>query len=183
MNYGEQQIRRKIKGLASSKSKVLNRIRLFGIVFSAVMVIVLFLTAASCVAGVLRGLVDSTPELSEIEIMPTGYATSIYDADGNVTQTLVGSDANRIYVDIGQIPQGVCNAFIAIEDARFYEHKGIDLKGILRALYSGVRAIEGLYRVQAQLHSSFLRTRFSGEAMKTLSLLNLHVKYKNSALL
>ena len=160
MNYGEQQ--RKIQGLASSKSKVLNRIRLFGIVFSAVMVIVLFLTAASCVAGVLRGLVDSTPELSEIEIMPTGYATSIYDADGNVTQTLVGSDANRIYVDIGQIPQGVCNAFIAIEDARFYEHKGIDLKGILRALYSGVMSKEGLEQGASTITQQLLKNQVFG---------------------
>ena len=43
MNYGEQQIKRKIQGLASSKIKVLNRIRLFGIVFSAVTIIILFL--------------------------------------------------------------------------------------------------------------------------------------------
>ena len=162
MNYGEQQIKRKIQGLASSKIKVLNRIRLFGIVFSAVTIIILFLAAASCVSGVLRGLVDSTPELSEIEIMPTGYVTSIYDADGNVTQTLVGSDANRIYVDIGQIPQGVRNAFIAIEDARFYEHKGIDLKGILRALYSGVMSKEGLEQGASTITQQLLKNQVFG---------------------
>ncbi len=138
MNYGEQQINKKIKKLASSRNKVLNRIHLYSTIFFVILLISAFLVLMSCAIGVLRGLVDSAPILDEIELMPSGYATTIYDTDGNVTQTLVGSDANRIYVNINQIPKCVQNAFVAIEDARFYQHKGIDLKGILRAVYSGV---------------------------------------------
>ena len=129
MNYGEQQIRRKIKILASPKSKIINRVKLYSIVCFIIVLSVLLLVIAFCAAGLLHGLVDSAPVLSEDGLMPSGYATTIYDADGNITQTLVGSDANRIYVDIGQIPEDVQNAFIAIEDARFYEHKGIDYTG------------------------------------------------------
>lgn len=132
MNYGEQQINKKIKKLASSKNKILNRIHLYSIFFLVLLLASAFLILSFCMAGVLRGLIDSVPSLSETELMPTGYATTIYDTDGNVTQTLVGSDANRIYVNIDKIPLCVQHAFVAIEDARFYEHKGIDLKGILR---------------------------------------------------
>ena len=167
MNYGEQQIRRKIKILASPKSRIVNRTRLYSIMCFIVVLLASLLVLAFCAAGVLRGLVDSAPVLSEVELMPSGYATTIYDADGNVTQTLVGSDANRIYVDIGQIPKYVQQAFIAIEDARFYEHKGIDLKGIIRAIYTGVVNREGLEQGASTITQQLLKNQVFGGGNET----------------
>lgn len=46
--------------------------------------------------------------------------------------------SNREEVSFDQLPDDLVNAFIAIEDSRFYEHNGIDLKGILRAAYVGI---------------------------------------------
>ncbi len=167
MNYGEQQIRRKIKILASPRSRIINRARLYSIMCFIVVLLASLLVLAFCAAGVLRGLVDSAPVLSEVELMPSGYATTIYDADGNVTQTLVGSDANRIYVDIGQIPKYVQQAFIAIEDARFYEHKGIDLKGIIRAIYTGVVNREGLEQGASTITQQLLKNQVFGGGNET----------------
>ena len=45
---------------------------------------------------------------------------------------------NRMPVKIAQIPKDLQNAFIAVEDARFYEHSGIDPRGILRALWANI---------------------------------------------
>jgi len=162
MNYGEQQIKNKIKNLASSKGKVINRIRLYSIIFLVVILLASLLVLGFSAAGILRGLVDSAPSLADVELMPSGYATTIYDADGNVTQTLVGSDANMVYVDIGQIPEDVQNAFIAIEDARFYEHKGIDLKGIIRAVYTGVISREGLEQGASTITQQLLKNQVFG---------------------
>ena len=167
MNYGEQQIRRKIKILASPKSRIVNRVKLYSIICFIILLFASLLVLAFCAAGVLRGLVDSAPVLSEVELMPSGYATTIYDADGNVTQTLVGSDANRIYVDIGQIPKDVQHAFIAIEDARFYEHKGIDLKGIIRAVYTGVINREGLEQGASTITQQLLKNQVFGGGNET----------------
>ena len=167
MNYGEQQIRRKIKILASPKSRIVNRVKLYSIICFIILLFASLLVLAFCAAGVLRGLVDSAPVLSEVELMPSGYATTIYDADGNVTQTLVGSDANRIYVDIGQIPKDVQHAFIAIEDARFYEHKGIDLKGIIRAIYTGVVNREGLEQGASTITQQLLKNQVFGGGNET----------------
>lgn len=167
MNYGEQQIRRKIKILASPKSRIINRVKFYSIMCFIVIMLVSTLVLAFCAAGVLRGLVDSAPVLSEEGLMPSGYATTIYDADGNVTQTLVGSDANRIYVDIGQIPEDVQQAFIAIEDARFYEHKGIDLKGIIRAVYTGVISREGLEQGASTITQQLLKNQVFGGGNET----------------
>lgn len=167
MNYGELQVKNKIQELASSRSKIKNRIHLYSIIFLVVFLLVSFLVLCFSAAGLLRGLTGSAPSLSEAELMPSGYATTIYDADGNVTQTLVGSDANRIYVDIGQIPKDVQHAFIAIEDARFYEHKGIDLQGIIRAVYSGVINPGGIEQGASTITQQLLKNQVFGGGNET----------------
>ena len=96
MNYSEQQVKNKIKRLSTSNAKIINRVYMYVYIGIALLLISVLLVAGCCVAGVVSGLIDSAPKLNEIEIMPQGYATKIYDMDGNVIQTLVGSDANRI---------------------------------------------------------------------------------------
>lgn len=162
MNYSEHQINKKIKKLASSRSKILNRIYLYSTLSLVALLMSAFLVLTFCMAGVLRGLIDSAPSLSDTNLMPSGYATTIYDTDGNVIQTLVGSDANRIYVKIDKIPVCVQHAFVAIEDARFYEHKGIDLKGILRALYSGVISRGGIEQGASTITQQLLKNQVFG---------------------
>lgn len=89
-----------------------------------------------------------------LHVQPQGYASQIYDADGNLMQTLVMEGSNREEVSFDQLPDDLVNAFIAIEDSRFYEHNGIDLKGILRAAYVGItngRFSEGASTITQQL--------------------------------
>lgn len=138
MNYSEQEIRKKERKLFSRKKRIFNRIRFYLSALAAVFIAAVFLVVGSAVYGSFSGLLDSTPDINEIDLMPEGYPSKVYDADGNRIQTLVGSDANRIYMTIDNIPSIVQNAFISIEDARFYEHEGIDLQGIVRAVYNGV---------------------------------------------
>ena len=70
--------------------------------------------------GALKGMIDSATSIDEIDVAPTGFSTIIYDSEGNEIQKLVGSQANRIYVTLDKIPDNVINAFIAIEDERFW---------------------------------------------------------------
>jgi len=70
--------------------------------------------------------------------MPLGYATFLYDCNGNQIRKLAAPNANRLPVSIDQIPEDLQHAVVAIEDERFYEHNGIDVRGILRA---GVKAL------------------------------------------
>lgn len=88
--------------------------------------------------GLLKGIIDNSPSIDSINVMPEGYASTLYDAKGNEIKKLVGSDANRIYVEIENIPLIVQNAFIAIEDERFRSHNGIDVRGIFRAFFTGL---------------------------------------------
>lgn len=83
-------------------------------------------------------LISQAPDISEIDATPHGYMTTILDKDENVINHLSVTESNRIYVKLDEIPVNLQNAFIAIEDARFYDHGGIDLIGIVRAGVKGV---------------------------------------------
>ena len=103
-------------------------------------------------AAIMLGIVISflliqiiqAPNLSEVDAAPDGYLSTILDKDENVINTLYVTESNRIYVGLESIPKELQQAFIAIEDSRFYEHHGIDLKGILRAVSNGV--VNGEFR-------------------------------------
>ena len=138
MNYGKKEIDRKIKTLNSSKRKVLNKIKLNLKIIVVIVILTSVLCTAFSVVGIVRGLADSAPKISEESMIPDGYPSTVYDSNGNKIQTLMGSNANRVYKKIEDIPICVQNAFIAIEDARFYKHSGVDLQGIIRALYSSL---------------------------------------------
>lgn len=138
MNYGKKEIDSKIDRINSSNKKVFNKIKLNVKIFAVIIVFTLILCAIFSGVGIVRGLTDSAPDISEENIMPDGYPSIIYDANGKKVQKLMGINANREYKKINDIPECVQNAFVAIEDARFYKHSGVDLQGILRAVFSAL---------------------------------------------
>ncbi|WP_105619388.1 transglycosylase domain-containing protein [Vallitalea okinawensis] len=105
--------------------------RFFRILF--IMILVIFFAGSGAALGLVTGIVKSTPPISANKITPEGFATIIYDDSGNEITRLSGAEANRIWVDIEDIPDKLEYAFIAIEDERFYTHSGIDLRAIMRA--------------------------------------------------
>ncbi len=90
--------------------------------------------------GVLKGLADSAPNIDQIEVKPSGFTTNIYDKDGNLIDTLIGAESNRVYVEISEIPKVLQDCVISIEDERFYEHNGIDVQGIFRAFFVALKS-------------------------------------------
>ena len=101
---------------------------------AAIVVLVASVMAGTfAAAGVFRGILTTAPDISTIDVRPTGYSSSVYDSDGNQMTKLVATNSNRIYQTIDKIPIDMQHAFVAMEDERFYEHNGIDIKGIARA--------------------------------------------------
>ena len=99
-----------------------------------ILVLCLCLLGAAMGFGMFRGILDSAPDIDTIHIGPTAYASKVLDTDGNITATLVTAGSNRERVSYEQLPKDLINAFVAIEDERFWQHNGIDLKSILRAV-------------------------------------------------
>ncbi len=86
---------------------------------------------------------------------PQGISTEIYDSDGNLIQTLVTSGSNRDPVTYDEVPEDLVNAFVAIEDSRFWTHSGVDIRGLFRATYlgilSGFQSTQGASTITQQL--------------------------------
>lgn len=144
MNYGMRGLARRRRNMTSKARKRGNKIILI-IVNLLLLCIIGAAALVLCLGvGAFRGMIDTAPDISNINVTPTGYSTFVYDIEGNQTAKLVSTDANRIPVTMDMVPADLQHAFVAIEDERFYEHKGIDIQGIIRAGYRGVlRLIAG----------------------------------------
>jgi penicillin-binding protein 1A len=75
----------------------------------------------------------------DLSIPESAQSSFIYDKNGTQI-TLLRTPENRVYKRIDEIPDLLKNAVIAIEDERFYQHKGYDLKGLIRSARSNVSA-------------------------------------------
>lgn len=101
----------------------------------AIAFIVFTVVSAGAGLGFLTASIHTMPGLKG-EIRPAA-SSQIFDAKGNLITT-VHSVENRLPVPITKIPKDLQNAFVAAEDARFYQHMGIDPRGILRAVWANV---------------------------------------------
>ena len=138
MNFGRRGIRSRQDYLASKSRKRMKKIILGISHLLLVGVIGLCVVGVSLGIGVFRGVIDSTPNQTVIDVSPKGFSSFVYDAKKNQVAKLVSADSNRIPVSGDMITDDLAHAFVAIEDERFYEHKGIDAPGILRAAVIGV---------------------------------------------
>lgn len=138
MNYGKEGAKKQVRKISAKSPKVLRK---FKVVFYKLLLVAAFALVVGVAFtgfGVYKGIIDSSPAIDAMDVTPTGYLSTVLDTEGDTTATLVASGANRVYVTIDEIPEDLQHAFVAIEDARFYEHNGIDVKGIIRAGMKGI---------------------------------------------
>jgi penicillin-binding protein 1A len=111
---------------------------------------------AAAVAGLALLAGACAPEgakIDEAALAPKVQSTKIFAADGSLITTL-RQEENRDVIPISLIPKYVRDAVVAIEDSRFYTHKGVDAKAILRALYANAssgKVVEGGSTITQQL--------------------------------
>ena len=167
MNYGKKSTAKKRTALISRSSMMGKRARVSFIRVLFVSLIALCIAVTCLGMGSFRGVIDTAPDVDDIDIMPLGYATFLYDDAGNQIRKLAAPDSNRLPVTLDQIPVDLQHAVVAIEDERFYEHNGIDVKGILRA---GMKALttgdfsEGASTITQQLLKNNVFTNWTSES-------------------
>ena len=116
--------------------------------------------------GIIWYLVATAPDIDSITVSPTESATYICDQEGNYLRKLTLATSNRDIVALEEIPLSLQNAIIVIEDQRFYEHGGIDIRGILRAFLSGITSgsfSEGASTITQQLIKNNVFTEWTQE--------------------
>ena len=133
MDYSKISVNRKIRQLKTTTTRLSTKVKVSAYRLFLVFIVFFCIVGVMAAFGTLEGLISSSPDISNINMVPTGYTTKFYYADGTLAQTLVGAGGNREYVTIDEIPKHVQDAFIAIEDERFWDHDGIDVRSIFRA--------------------------------------------------
>jgi penicillin-binding protein 1A len=129
------------------------------------------LTAIGAVIGIgvliyaaiyVAGLQDELPEYTQLAEYEPAVTTRVHAGNG----TLVAEFARerRLFVPVHAIPDNVKNAFLSAEDKGFYEHSGLDYKGMIRANINNIsnimndRALEGGSTITQQVAKNFLLT-------------------------
>ena len=170
MNYGKRGVRERQKALNATSKKWSRKIAFTFIQIFLIALIGIAIIGASAGIGVFKGVIATAPDIGNIDVTPSGFSTFVYDIEGNQTAKLVSTDSNRIPVTIDMVPKNLQNAFVAIEDSRFYEHNGIDIKGIIRAGVVGLRNIaaggtftEGASTITQQLLKNNVFTDWTSE--------------------
>lgn len=165
MKYGRQDIQKLKHTLTAQKIEQkagMTLLRLF----------LLALLAAAVIGicggyGIVRGLIKSAPDITDLSTAPAEAATYIYDSEGNQLQKLTAPTSNRTPVSLDQVPLSLQHAIVAIEDERFYQHNGIDVRGILRAFVVGVTGgsfSEGASTITQQLLKNSVFTDWVSES-------------------
>ncbi len=117
----------KILGSAFGRSRIRRRIFFFALFAGA---------AGIGISGILLFFVlRDLPDPSQLAERSVAQSTKIYDRTGTVVLYDVHGDEKRTVVPFEKLPIYLKQAAIAIEDTAFYSHRGIDFRGILRALY------------------------------------------------
>jgi penicillin-binding protein 1A len=133
---------RRLAPLVTAMAAPPNRRRRGWLAFARPVVVALALTlliatatavpAGMLVADSVKGAGAGLPELEELRQLRQPERTQVYDRQGRVIEVLK-DEQDRIVVPLSKISPTLQQAVIAAEDARFYEHKGVDDRGIVRA--------------------------------------------------
>lgn len=139
MNYGKRGISKVQKSLTSKSIKFKKMFLVSALKLILVSVMSVMIVGVCFGIGAFKGILNSAPDIDPAAVLPQGFATVVYDAKGNELTKLVAANSNRSYEEIDKIPKYLADAFVAVEDERFYEHNGIDIRGIIRAGFAALQ--------------------------------------------
>lgn len=101
---------------------------LWSLIAASVIIFALIFTA------IWNGWIGYMPDMEDLQNPIDRYATQIYSADGKVIGTWNMNRENRVRIDISKVSSNVIEALVATEDARFYDHSGVDFIALGRAI-------------------------------------------------
>ena len=167
MNYGKRSTSKKRNALISRTSMMGKRahVSFIRVLFTALIAVCVMVVCLGI--GSFRGVIAGAPDVNNVDISPLGYATFLYDDQGTQLRQLSAPTSNRLPVSLEQIPVSLQHAVVAIEDERFYEHNGIDVRGIARAAMKALTTgnfSEGASTITQQLLKNNVFTDWTSES-------------------
>jgi penicillin-binding protein 1A len=137
-----------------------------------IIITVSVLVAASIIGalsavGYVVGIANSAPDLGSLKPQDPGQFSTVYASDGDTQLGKISNDVLRIPIGTDEMPKEVREATVAIEDQRFYRHRGVDFEGIVRAAFKNAnsgKTIQGGSTLTMQL----IRTLYTGDRDRSL---------------
>jgi penicillin-binding protein 1A len=133
------------------------------------------LAMVSTVFGMMAAVSRDLPAIYNFAQYKASKNSEIFDASGEPIGTLT-SNQNKILLESGQISPNVKNAVVAIEDARYYEHSGVDFQGIGRAL------VQDVLSLSASQGASTITQQFIKDALAAQENRTVLQKFREAAL-
>ena len=124
-------------------------------------IILYFIILAAVLSGLFLQILTQLPNVETISIFSPSETTEIYASDGTVLAKL-HREENRYVVPLEKISPMLQKAVVSTEDERFYQHRGIDFQGVLRAAVTNItkkRVEEGGSTLTQQLARNLFLTR------------------------
>jgi penicillin-binding protein 1A len=135
-------------------------LRFFGFMFAAGMIV--FVAVAGAAAFFLWKVSNELPDYEVLAKYEPPVMTRIHANDGSLIAEFARE--RRIYVPFSAMPEQLIQAFISAEDKNFYQHGGLDIQGIMRALVTNLNNIQagrrmvGASTITQQVAKNFLLT-------------------------
>jgi penicillin-binding protein 1A len=124
------------------------------------------LALVSMIFGMMAAVSQDLPAIYNFAQYKASKNSEVYDASGEPIGTLT-SDQNKILLTSGQISPNIKNAVVSIEDARFYEHSGVDFQGIARALVKDVLS-QSAQQGASTITEQFVKNALEAEGSRTV---------------
>lgn len=167
MNYSKRGVRQKQKALNSKTGKWARKFVLTCVKLTLAACFGIGICGAAAAIGMFHGILEDTPNIHVSDVIAPGQATIVYDREGNEIDQYVSTNSNRIEVTIDQVPTHLGQAFVAIEDERYYQHNGIDMIGIGRSGYQFLKTAgkekQGASTITQQLLKNTVFTTWTEE--------------------
>ena len=181
MDYSTQGNKKRRKKTMQRAKKGRNKIGV--IIFRVVLSvgIIACFALAGLVFGAYMGIIENAPDLNDYKaVQPVNFASIVYDKYGNEIDRFTGEE-NREYVSLKNIPENLKNAVIAIEDERYYSHNGVDLKSMVRAVYSTLTGDrQGASTITQQLIKNNITKKLVNDVESKLQEQYLAVKFEET---
>lgn len=124
------------------------------------------LAVVSTVFGMMTAVSQDLPAIYNFARFKAAKNSEVYDLSGEPIGTLT-SNRNKILVNAGQISPNVKNAVVAVEDARFYEHAGVDFQGIGRALLKDISS-QSAAQGASTITEQFVKNALAAQSSRTI---------------
>jgi penicillin-binding protein 1A len=112
------------------------------------------LCSVTFVLGLVTAVGEELPTLDEMTRRPEAQNGYIYAGDGTTVLAVLRGDESRVVVGSSEIAPIMKQAIVSVEDKRFWEHRGVDLRGVLRAVWADIRnreIVQGASTITQQL--------------------------------